>query len=121
MAVESGAMGTRPVVVNVRDLDFELGDGDVYIGRENLHHALQASRWANPFKIGPDGTRGEVLEKYGRYLRDTPRLVAALPSLLGKRLVCWCSPRGCHGDVIVEVMEEMGLVGGESGSGGDRR
>ena len=42
-------------VVNVRKEGH-----DVYIGR--------GSMWGNPFRIGPDGTRIEVIKKYEKYL-----------------------------------------------------
>jgi len=70
---------------------------DVYIGRP--------SKWANPFVIGVDGTREEVIEKYRDWVRRQPHLMAALPELKGKVLGCWCHPQGCHGDVLIELLE----------------
>ncbi len=67
----------------------------VYIGRP--------SPWGNPFTIGPDGTRREVIEKYREYLLKNSELMAALPELRGKTLGCWCAPKPCHGDVLVEL------------------
>ena len=68
---------------------------DVYIGRP--------SKWGNPFEIGPDGTRDEVIAKYRTWIQTQPELMAALPELQGKRLGCWCSPKACHGDVLCEL------------------
>lgn len=68
---------------------------DVYIGR--------GSKWGNPFVIGTDGTREEVIAKYRAYLATRPGLIAALPELSGKVLGCWCSPKACHGDILVEL------------------
>lgn len=65
---------------------------DVYIGRP--------SKWGNPFVIGKDGDRAEVLRKYEAWLRTRPELLAALPELRGKVLGCWCAPEPCHGDVL---------------------
>lgn len=76
-------------VLNSRDAE----PFDVYIGRP--------SKWGNPFRIGPDGTRAEVIAKYEAWLDTQPALLAALPELAGKRLGCWCSPLPCHGDVLV--------------------
>lgn len=42
---------------------------DVYVGRP--------SKWGNPFAIGRDGTRQEVIDKYRAYLLGRPDLVAA--------------------------------------------
>lgn len=68
---------------------------DVYIGRP--------SKWGNPYVIGRDGTRHEVIKKYRKYLLQHPELIEALPELKGKVLGCWCSPKACHGDVLVEL------------------
>lgn len=72
---------------------------DIYIGRP--------SPWGNPFVIGRDGTRAEVVEKYRKYIKSAPRLLARLPELKGKRLGCFCAPRPCHGDVLVELVEAL--------------
>ena len=71
---------------------------DVYIGRGSI--------WGNPFKIGPDGTRKEVIEKYREYILNNPELMAKLPELKGKVLGCYCKPKACHGDVLVELIHE---------------
>lgn len=72
---------------------------DVYIGRG------RGSIWGNPYIIGKDGTRDEVIEKYRQYILGKPELLAQLESLRGKTLACWCSPQRCHGDVLVELLE----------------
>jgi protein gp37 len=78
---------------------------DVYIGRENRRHGLLASPWANPFVIGKDGTRGEVIAKFETWLMGQPELLARLPELRGKRLGCWCAPQACHGDVLARLAD----------------
>lgn len=74
---------------------------DVYIGR--------GSRWGNPYRIGQDGTREEVIELFRSYLweslKDGSITNAELLSLDGKRLGCFCKPQACHGDVIVRAVE----------------
>lgn len=70
---------------------------DVYIGRP--------SKWGNPFTIGKDGTREEVIAKYLEYILNNDELMDALPELKGKRLGCWCAPLLCHGDVLKELCE----------------
>jgi len=66
----------------------------IYIGRP--------SKWGNPFKIGKHGNREEVIKKYRDWLTyfqdDLP-----LSELRGKDLVCWCAPKPCHGDVLLEL------------------
>ena len=70
----------------------EMQRGDVYIGRPGP--------WGNPYIIGRDGTRAEVIAKFEQYLLNSKVLMAEIHTLRGKRLACWCSPDACHGDVI---------------------
>jgi hypothetical protein len=72
---------------------------DTYIGR--------GSKWGNPFVIGKDGTREDVINKYRDWIQTQPQLLRALPELKGKVLGCWCSPRACHGDVLVEMIAKL--------------
>ena len=71
---------------------------DVYIGRP--------SKWGNPFVIGRDGTRAEVIAKYEAWIKTQPRLMASLHELRGKTLGCWCKPHACHGDVLARLANE---------------
>lgn len=88
MHTAAQAPATRPtVVVNKR-----LSTYDVYIGRGSL--------WGNPFVVGRDGTREEVVAKYEQYFLDSPVLKAQVHTLKGKRLGCFCKPAACHGDVL---------------------
>lgn len=90
-------------VVNRRLADPRLGD--VYIGRP--------SKWGNPFSHRPGtaakflvSSREEAVAEYRRWIRTQPLLVASLGELVGHRLVCWCKPKLCHGDVLVELVRE---------------
>jgi hypothetical protein len=88
--------------------NLELQINFVYIGRP--------SPLGNPFTIGRDGTRDEVIAKYRIWLDERlkqPTYQTMLNNMkklhkdygtLG--LVCWCSPLACHGDVIKEKLEE---------------
>ena len=71
-------------------------DGDVRIDR--------MTKWGNPFKMGIDGTREEVIEMYKDYIQDNLFLIEELKKLRPKRLLCWCAPKACHGDVLVEML-----------------
>jgi len=76
---------------------------DVLIGRP--------SKWGNPYKIGDDGTRDQVIRWYQSHVRQAPELLAALHELYGKTLGCWCAPQACHGDVLAGlVAEALGLA-----------
>ncbi len=92
--------GSPARVVNCRKAAYE-----VYIGRHDRRHRLSQSKWANPFKVGRDGTRAEVIAKYEAWIQTQPQLLKALPELRGKVLGCWCAPRACHGDVLVRLAE----------------
>ena len=72
---------------------------DVYIGRP--------SKWGNPFSIGKDGNRDEVIEKYREWIVKQPELMNSLGELKGKVLGCWCKPLACHGDVLLELTGRM--------------
>jgi hypothetical protein len=74
---------------------------DIYIGRP--------SKWGNPFKIGRDGNRKEVIEKYRNYILMDNELMESLNELKDKVLGCWCSPELCHGDVLIELMKMEGI------------
>jgi hypothetical protein len=74
---------------------------DLYIGRGTL--------WGNPFKIGVDGTREEVIDKYRRYVLNSPEILSRLCELKGKKLGCSCKPYKCHGDVLVELIQQFCL------------
>jgi hypothetical protein len=73
---------------------------DVYIGR--------GSEWGNPFIIGKDGSRSDVIAEYRDYmedmLHDDKEKVQRLLALNGKTLVCYCKPQACHGDVLVRLI-----------------
>lgn len=71
---------------------------DVYIGR--------GSKWGNPFVIDVDGTREEVIAKYKAWILQQPDLLNDLHELEGKTLGCFCKPKDCHGDILVELINE---------------
>ena len=86
-------------VVHVRKEPF-----DIYIGRAFAE--FNESDWHNPFHLGKDGDRKEVLRKYREYLLSHPDLFSRLHELRGKTLGCWCRPKlACHGDVLAEFAD----------------
>jgi len=71
----------------------------VYIGRP--------SKWGNPFVIGKDGTREEVINKYVEHLNKNWTLILdAKKELKGCILMCYCKPKACHGDILVKLIED---------------
>lgn len=81
---------------------------DVYIGRP--------SKWGNPysheqrtsakFKVN---TRDEAISAYRIWITEGEgkHLLSDLNELDGKILGCWCKPKSCHGDVLVELIEQQ--------------
>lgn len=73
--------------------------------------------WGNPYSVGKDGDRDEVLRKYrqwfdlmlsgplGNSFLDALKQLSQAPAL-----VCCCKPKACHGDIIVEKMLELNLL-----------
>lgn len=85
-------MATR--VVHCKQSHYE-----VYIGRGSV--------WGNPFIIGQDGTREEVVERYEEYILGQPKLLGRLRELKGRVLGCWCAPLPCHGDVLARLADAL--------------
>jgi len=83
----------------------------VYIGRGR---GGVPGNFGNPFIIGRDGTRDEVIEKFRIYfierLQNDISVKMAFDNLVNCAsvgdlyLICWCSPLACHGDIIKELI-----------------
>lgn len=92
------------VVVNRRNCGPYGGSTDVLIGRGD-------GPWGNPYVIGKDGDRENVVRLYRELMEarlQGPEAEVwrnALRALRGKRLVCWCKPAACHGDVLAALAE----------------
>ncbi|MFW6129562.1 MAG: DUF4326 domain-containing protein [Atribacterota bacterium] len=80
-----------PKVVNCKKESY-----DVYIGRP--------SKWGNPFTYGK---RKDIINKYRQWFLTQENLINDLPELKNKVLGCWCKPKNCHGDVLVEMFEKF--------------
>lgn len=74
-----------------------------FADRKNMVYIGRPGKWGNPFFIGTDGTREDVIAKYREWIVRQEDLLAALPELKGKDLVCFCAPLACHGDVLSEL------------------
>jgi hypothetical protein len=108
---EDNLFGAEPKVVSI-----ESGEPyDIYVGRGKRGTRLTKSKkWHNPFIEDKDGTREEVIEMFGRYLKgpvenyegkvfDGRHLMADLHELEGKTLACHCAPKPCHADVLLRL------------------
>lgn len=110
------------VVLNMHHLPGKaLPEGDssyVYIGRPRGNAPIGLG---NPFRVGAEYQRGEAVEAFKPYARSewqNPQsefrrrvLDLARRSYNGEeiKLVCWCKPRACHGDVIKEAIDRIVL------------
>ena len=85
------------------------------IKTDDCRHAAYVARpspLGNPYAIGPDGNRNEVIARYHDWLtariaeRDPVVCTALLGIRLGQSLSCHCAPAPCHAAVIAEVLDE---------------
>lgn len=93
-------MKTR--VVHIKKESF-----DVYIGRAGRGHD---GYFGNPFRLEPGESRGATIDRYRAYflkrIKKDPKFKIRIENLRGKILGCFCKPSACHGDVIVDWLEE---------------
>jgi hypothetical protein len=78
---------------------------DVYIGRPSL--------WGNPYSSKNGtlakyrcGSESEAIQNYEVWIESQSDLIEELKTLKGKLLGCWCSPKPCHGDVLVKLIQK---------------
>lgn len=90
-------------VVNVR----KSGGSYIYIGR--------GSPWGNPYSHLAKSaaqyrvaTRDEAIERFREYalerLQREPEWLEPLRSQPERDLGCWCAPKACHGDALLELI-----------------
>ncbi len=77
---------------------------DVFIDR--------GTRWGNPWTVSKFGhTREQAITLYEGYIRSSLECGRIkredVLALRGKRLGCWCAPKACHGDVLLNIAEEL--------------
>jgi hypothetical protein len=88
---------------------------DVYVGRPmRFRPDLRASGWGNPFTPGRDG---DAIGQFREWVQRQPKLMARLGELRGKRLGCWCAPKGglpgnlhgrvCHGEILAALADAL--------------
>ena len=89
-----------------RVVHFKKEKCDVYIGRP--------TKWGNPFTHIDDKktaarfivpSRDIAIESYRKYILEGEGkwLLEHLHELKGKTLGCWCHPKSCHGDILLEL------------------
>lgn len=94
-----------PVVLNKRNLgNGHIPPGSIYIGRP--------SKWGNPFMLGRDGDRDDVVNKHIYWIIEGRgrRLLAHIDELTGHDLVCFCAPLACHGNFLLSLANDAALL-----------
>lgn len=90
------------VVINI-DKNFHAlkyaKDNDLYVQVDRW------SDWGNPYLIGQDGDRDQVIESYEIYFARKFGLQKKLHTLKGKALGCHCYPERCHGDHLKSLAD----------------
>jgi hypothetical protein len=79
-----------------RVVHFQREPYDVYIGRPGP--------WGNPFGDLPRSQAIKSFKNWIMYDDDAQHLRDELHTLEGKTLGCWCKPKACHGDILVELV-----------------
>ena len=80
----------------------------------------RTSKWGNPFRLGdptqldpetnrPYQRQGSI-KAFRKWVKTQPEFLESLKELVGKRLGCHCKPKDCHGDVILELIEERFIL-----------
>ena len=93
-----------PRVWNKRDRN--VPSDAVYVGRR--------TKWGNPFSHLPNtlakhrvASRAEAIGRFVEFINEDEagwKLAEdARRELRGKDLVCWCAPKACHADVLLEI------------------
>jgi ribA/ribD-fused uncharacterized protein len=91
---------TRTTVVHCMKSEY-----DVYIGRGKDPKTGEIGIWGNPFSIGKDGNRNQVIAKHKAWIKTQPELLAKIHTLKGKKLACWCVPELCHGHTLAAMAD----------------
>jgi len=88
--------------------EWSIHKNHVYIGRNMSFYVpgANASKWANPFAVKKYG-RDNCLSLYKDYILKNTELLNQIHELEGKELGCWCHPDRCHGDILVEILNDI--------------
>ncbi len=79
----------------------------LYIGRENKYYNLEKSIFSNPYVIGKDGNREEVIEKFRIFAENNKEILDNLHLIDNQILGCYCYPEKCHGEILIELRKKQ--------------
>ncbi len=100
----------KTVVATMRMINAVLIDHDLITYAEDHRLAVRIDRqtdWGNQFVMSSEASRDLVCDRYENYLHANPALMARIPSLKGKCLMCWCHPLRCHGDTLAALANQL--------------
>ena len=97
-------------LIEIKNFSRNKGPGE-YIGRYNYFYKLKASPLQNPF-TGPINLESKLrlVEKFKKFIKSLPeespqwreirRLQRIYEDKRELKLICWCDPLPCHGEII---------------------
>ncbi len=92
--------------IKIKNLKNEPING-IYIGRKNSYYGLEESKWHNPIKLEKESDRGKVYDEYINYIKlNNDELYNSLEELDNNNLFCYCSPKLCHAEALVELLSD---------------
>lgn len=102
--------GTDTELVNQRhtdEFDVNIGRGDS--GRSHMNNtAVGEPGWlGNPYKASTYGRRTCIRRfkaDFEKRIEEDTEFREAVEDLRGKTLACWCVPKPCHGEVILDYL-----------------
>ena len=116
-------LSTRQSLINLKHVKGDLvewaqQENHVYIGREHPLLKGISYDWGNPYRPDPklsdtDG-REKCVNEFREYITNNQVLMSRLHELQGKVLGCWCAPSRCHGEILLELLEELYYPNGSS-------
>jgi len=72
------------------------------------HYIGRGSAFGNPFRIGKDGTREDVIWKYIKWIQFQPKIREEIYKLPSEAILgCYCAPQNCHGDIIIKIWKDL--------------
>ncbi|MDZ4875490.1 MAG: hypothetical protein CLLPBCKN_004886 [Chroococcidiopsis cubana SAG 39.79] len=103
---------SRPIVINVMkhpNLRKWAEKEGIFLytgyGDSKKHGLVGNKKWGNPFykfDHKDDKARAEAIESYKKHFHSHPELFDSIEELKDKVLGCWCHPKPCHCDFLVE-------------------
>lgn len=99
------------LVANFYALNKTIPEDGLYIGRANAKFGLPQSLFANPFPVINPEDRDKSIQDYRKWLwnkiLDNVITKDDLKALVNKKIVCYCKPKNCHGDVLQSVVNYL--------------